>query len=85
MLLTRTPDFSSEKARVIKAGADFVVGNQRNYGLSFPEGGPLALNRGEAAGLDCLLDRVETDKPLLVFTECLVLLTILLSWSRIDV
>jgi ribonuclease HI len=67
-------------------GAGFVVGTgpQPEDSLSFPVGGPLASLRGEASGLDCLLDRVEPGEPLLVFTDCLVLLTILLRWGRID-
>jgi ribonuclease HI len=67
-------------------GAGFVVGTgqQPEDSLSFPVGGPLASLRGEAAGLDCLLDRVEPGKSLLVFTDCLVLLTILLRWGRVD-
>ncbi len=67
-------------------GAGFVVGSgpQPDDSLSFRVGGPLASLRKEAAGLDCLLDRVEQDKPLLVFSDCLVLLTILLLWERID-
>ena len=36
------------------------------------------------AGLDGLLDRVEPDRPLLVFTDCLVLLMLLLRWSTVD-
>ncbi len=35
-------------------------------------------------GTGRIVDRVESDKPLLVFTDCLVLLTILLQWGRID-
>ena len=56
-------------------GAGFVVGTgpQPEDSLSFPVGGPLASLRGETAGLDCLLDRVEPGKSLLVFTDCLVL------------
>jgi ribonuclease HI len=67
-------------------GAGFVVGTgpQPVDSLSFPVGGPLASLRGEAAGLDCLLDRVEPSKPLLVFIDCLVLFTILDRWGRVD-
>jgi hypothetical protein len=38
----------------------------------------------EAAGLDGFLDSVELDRPLLVFTNCLVFLTILHRWGQVD-
>ena len=67
-------------------GAGFVVGvgPQPDDSCFFPVGGPLAPLRAEAAGLDGLLDRVEPDRPLLVFTDCLILLMLLLRWGRVD-
>jgi len=67
-------------------GAGFVVGvgPQPDDSCFFPVGGPLASLRAEAAGLDGLLDRVEPDRPLLVFTDCLILLMLLLRWGRVD-
>ena len=67
-------------------GAGFVVGvgPQPDDSCFFPVGGPLASLRAEAAGLDGLLDRVEPDRPLLVLTDCLILLMLLLRWGRVD-
>jgi hypothetical protein len=53
-------------------GAGFVVGvGSQPDSLFFPFGGPSASFRAESAGLDGLFDRVEPDRPLLVFTDCL--------------
>ncbi len=67
-------------------GAGLVMGTALDPedNLSFSVGGPLASLRGEAAGLDCPLDQINPDKQLLVFTDCLLLLTILLLWSVTD-
>ncbi len=64
-------------------GASIVVSNgpQPIDCSSFPIGGPLA-QRAEAAGLYCLLYRVEQDRRLFVLTDRLVLLIILLQWGR---
>jgi hypothetical protein len=72
------------KLETMGAGVVVGTGPQPDDSLSFPLGGPLASLRGEAAELDCLLDRVEPNKPLLIFTDCLVLLTILHRWGRVD-
>ncbi len=72
------------KTETMEAGFVVGTGPQPEDSLSFPVGGPLASLRGWAVGLDCLLDLVESDKPILVFTNCLVLLTILLRWELID-
>ena len=40
--------------------------------------------RAEAAGLDGLLDSVEPDRELLVFSDCLILLVILYRWGPIN-
>ncbi len=61
------------------------VGPQPDDSCFFPVGGPLASLSAEAEGLDGLLDRVEPDRPLLVFTDCLILLMLLLQWARVDV
>ncbi len=41
----------------------------------------MASLRAEAAVLDGLVDRVEPNRPLLVFTDCLILL---IRWGRVD-
>jgi hypothetical protein len=74
----------NRKTETMGAGFGVGTGPQPDDSLSFSMGGPLVSLRGEVAGTDCLLDRVEPDKLLLVFTDCLVLLTILLRWGRID-
>ncbi len=71
----------------------FVAGSclQPGENLSFPVGGPLSFPVGgplasQAAGLDCLLDRTEQDRPLLVFADRLVLSpdsTVLVGASRL--
>ena len=67
-------------------GAGVVVGTARqpDVSFSFPVGGPLSSLRAEAAALHSLFERVEPHRPLLVFTDCLVLLVILSRWGQVD-
>ena len=67
-------------------GAGVVVGNGREgqICISFPVGGPLSSLRPEAASLHRLLGQVPSDAPLLVFTDCLILLSILAKWGQED-
>ena len=69
-------------------GAGVVVGpsNEREgqICISFPVGGPLSSLRTEAASLHRLLGQVPNDAPLLVFTDCLILLSILAKWGQED-
>ena len=61
-----------------------MVGNGREgqICISFPVGGPLSSLRPEAASLNRLLGQVPSDAPLLVFTDCLILLLILAKWGQ---
>ncbi len=61
------------KTETMGAGFMVGVGPQPDDSCFFPVGLPLASLRAEAAGLDGLLDRVEPDRPLLVFSDCLIL------------
>lgn len=78
-------DGSVDRAREAM-GAGVVVGKDLipELSLAFPVGGPLASLRAEAAALDALVTRVPDDRPLLVFVDCLVLLSILAHWGQED-
>ena len=67
-------------------GAGVVVGTSRlpDVSLSFAVGGPLSSLRSEAAALNGLLECIEPDRPPIVFTDCLALLTILFRWGQVD-
>ena len=67
-------------------GSGVTLGSSREpeLSLAFAIGGPLSSLRAEAAALHGLLELAPGDKPLLVLTDCLVLLTILIRWGRVD-
>ena len=67
-------------------GSGFVIGTGQapETSVSFAVGGPLSSLRAEAAALHGLLESVPFDIPLLVFTDCLILLHILSRWGRTD-
>ena len=72
------------RSETMGAGVVVGAGRQPEVNISFPVGGPLSSLRAEAASLDGLLDAVANDQPLLVFTDCLVLLVILHRWGQPD-
>jgi len=72
------------RAETMGAGAVIGIGRDPCISISFAVGGPLSSLRAEAAGLDALLDHAESSRRLLVFTDCLILLTILQRWGQID-
>jgi hypothetical protein len=69
-------------------GRGVVVGPSLQLNAAFPlrSVGHLLrfVRRLQPAGQDRLLDLVALDRPLVTWTDCLILLTILLTWSRLD-
>ena len=72
------------KTESMGAGVVGGIGRIPEIGFSFAVGGPLASLRAEAAALLSLLEAVEPDRPLLIFSDCLVLLGILSRWGQVD-
>ena len=67
------------------SGVTLASSREPELSLAFAMGGPRASLRAEAAALHGLPELAEPgDKPLLVLTDCLVLLTILIRWGRVD-
>jgi len=69
-----------------RMGAGYVLGIKAcpDQELSIRVGGPMSTLRAEAASLYKLLEFVPENEPLLVFTDCLVILLILQRWGSSD-
>ena len=72
-------------------GAGIVVrwwfnlsGREAQMFISFAVDGPLSSLRPEAASMHRILGQVPSDTPLLVFTDCLILLLIIAKWEQED-
>lgn len=76
----------SVERKTEKMGSGVTVGFRLEPAATwaFAVGGPLSSLRAEAAALHGVLELVSGDEPLLIFTDCLVLLTVLYRWGQVD-